>query len=309
MVPVSGPFKPDGMAVNRYPVVSAGNVPNPWSIHRLNLFNLPVLNTDQKTDDLYNWLNPHVGSMMSSRERTLRKKHKTDPLMLVKDTIHAIFVRSSGIQGGPPMRVFSLRDSATNNCDTILFISDLRYDLHSHTMVCDGYVLPLTHNLLLKIEKPFGELVCRSDLLSTRVEEGEVQEWKRLLPAFAERCRTSWTHTDQCEYALEGNIPRSELMEFDPLCSCGRGKDVEGMLKVDAWRPLAPYVTRIALSPLFAVSYLETVLRDPSAHRCSVCRGKGKPKIMTCSRCQKVRYCQKECQKRDWDAHKKNCKP
>ena len=297
------------MAVNRYPVVSAGNIPNSWSIHRLNLSRLPILNTNLKTDDLCKWFNPHIWSMLSSRERTLRKKHKTDPLMSVKNTIHAIFVRSSGTQCGPPIRVFSLRDSATNNCDTILFISDLRYDLHSHTMVCDGYVLPLTRHLLKKIEKPFQKLVFGDSGGMENIKlEGVVQEWKRLLPVFAERCRTSWTHTDQCEYALEGNIPRSELMEVDPLCSCGRGKDVEGMLKVDAWRPLAPYVTRIALSPLFAVSYLEAILRDPSAHRCSVCRGKGKPKIMTCSRCQKVRYCQKECQKRDWDAHKKNCK-
>ena len=230
--------------------------------------------------------------------------------MFVKDTIHAIFVRASGIQGGPPIRVFSLRDKATNNSDTILLISDLRYDLHSHTMVCDGYVLPLTDDLMEKIEEPFRKFVCGdSGMESTSLNEGEIQEWKRLLPAFAERCRISWTHTDQCEYALEGNIPRSELMEADPLCSCGRGKDVEGMLKVDAWRPLAPYVTRIALSPLFAVSYLETVIRDPSTHRCSVCRGEGKPKIMTCAGCKKVRYCRRECQKRDWDAHKKNCKP
>ncbi|EGO03813.1 hypothetical protein SERLA73DRAFT_119451 [Serpula lacrymans var. lacrymans S7.3] len=97
-------------------------------------------------------------------------------------------------------------------------------------------------------------------------------------------------------------------MEKNPLCSCGRGKDVEGMNKVNMWKPLAPYVTRIALSPLFAVSYLETVGRDPEAYRCFVCRGKGKPKLKMCTVCKKVRYCSSECQKKDWKVHKLRCK-
>ena len=64
------------------------------------------------------------------------------------------------------------------------------------------------------------------------------------------------------------------------------------MSRVALWCKLAPYVTRVAkLSPLFAVSYLETVGRDPSAHVCIV---KGKPKLMTCTACRKVRYGQKK---------------
>jgi hypothetical protein len=68
-------------------------------------------------------------------------------------------------------------------------------------------------------------------------------------------------------------------MERDPLCSCGKGKDVEGMHKVAEWAKLAPFAVRVAFSPLFAVSYLEKVGRDPAAGRCFVCRGKGKPKM------------------------------
>ncbi|KIJ28641.1 hypothetical protein M422DRAFT_189456, partial [Sphaerobolus stellatus SS14] len=66
----------------------------------------------------------------------------------------------------------------------------------------------------------------------------------------------------------------------------------------------APYVTRIALSPLFVVSYLESVGRDPTKHKCSVCRGRGKPKIMACNICKKARYCLQQCLKKDWNAHK-----
>lgn len=307
VVPVSGPFKPEGMKLNPYSVVGTGGTLSPWSIHRVNLTCLPILNI--KAPKVDKWLNPHVGAMMSSRERSLRKKHKEDALMFVKDTMHSIFVRSAGIQGGPARRLFGLRDKATNNCDTIFFISDLRFDLHSHTMICDGYVLPLTHDIMPKIEKVLGKLVHEGNLVNVTVLDGEMQAWKQLLPALVERCRSSWKHGEACEYESQNKIPLAEVMERDPLCSCGRGKDVEGMSKVALWSKFAPYVTRVALSPLFAVSYLETVGRDPEARKCFVCRRKGQPKLMTCTVCKKVRYCSTACQRRDWKVHKIRCKP
>jgi hypothetical protein len=295
------------MKLNPFPVVGTHNILTPWSIHRLNLSRLPILYNNAK--NMGTWLNTHVSSMMSARERSLRKKHENDALMLVKDTLHTIFVRSSGVQGGPPQRLFGLMDKATKNCDTIFFISDLRFDLHSHTIVCDGYVLPLTNNIMPKIEASFARLLRKGNMVNVTAYEGEMQAWKLLLPALTERCRSSWQHGVNCEYESHGKIPLAEEMEIDPLCSCGRGKDVEGMSKVDLWSKFAPYVTRVALSPLFAVSYLETVLRDPGSRRCYVCRGKGQPKLMTCTVCKKVRYCSKACQKRDWKAHKMRCKP
>ncbi|THH20183.1 hypothetical protein EW146_g1126 [Bondarzewia mesenterica] len=307
IAPISGPFKPDGIKLNLFPVTGSDKALNPWSIHRLNLSRLPVL--DIQARKVKEWLNAHVGSMMSSRERSLRKKHQTDTLMFVKDTLHSIFVRSSGVQGGSPRRLFSLRDNASNNCDTIFFINDLKFDLQAHTIVCDGYVLPLTHALMPTISSAFGTLVHKGDMVDVSVFEGEMQAWKKLLPAFVERCRSSWTHGANCEYVAQKRIPLSEEMEEDPLCSCGRGKDVEGMSKVALWSKLAPYVTRVALSPLFAVTYLETVGRDPALHKCYVCRGKGKPKLRTCAVCKKVRYCSEACQKKDWKVHKAKCKP
>jgi len=197
-----------------------------------------------------------------------------------------------------------LFDKESNNCDTILFISDLKFDLSSHTIVCDGYVLPLTKRLLSTIEVPFSKLI--SSMWNISIPKVEINAWKRLMPALVERCR-SWKHNDTCEYVAQGRVPLSDEMECDPLCSCGKGKDVEGMLKVPQWSKLAPFAVRVAFSPLFAVSYLEKVGRDPAAGRCFVCRGKGKPKMMKCA-CAKVRYCSKECQKKDWKAHKAKCK-
>ncbi|KZP17755.1 hypothetical protein FIBSPDRAFT_920591 [Athelia psychrophila] len=301
VVPVSGPFKADGMQMNRYPVIGVLNGMTPWNIHRLHLPSLPILDTKAKGID--SWLNTHVFTTMSMREKSLRKKKGDDALLSVKDTINSIFVLSSGIQDGVTKRVFSLSNSKKNS-DTIIFVSDIRYDLHSHTMVCDGYVLPLTRSLVQKLSVPLGSLSRSGDIADIRQD---VQSWKQLLPTLVERCRFSWSHGPNCEYTSKDRIPLSEDIESDPLCSCGRGKDVDTMLKDRSWSKFAPHVTRIALSPLFAVSYLETVVRNPDQRRCFVCRKKGKMK--TCTKCQKVRYCGPVCQKRDWKLHKEKCKP
>ncbi|RDB24852.1 hypothetical protein Hypma_007901 [Hypsizygus marmoreus] len=306
VVPVSGPFKPDGMMLNPFPVVSSSQTFNPWSIHHVNMSRMPTL--DITVPKISQWLNPHIGASMSTRERSLRKRDTNDMLMSVKDTILRIFFGSAGIQG-PVKRVFAIADGPTKNCDTIIFVSELKFDLHSHTVLCDGYVLPLTHALLEKMETPFSQLIKKGDIVRFGTREGEMRAWKLLLPALVERCRTSWKHGENCEYRGQGKVPLTDMMEMDPLCSCGRGKDTEGMQKVALWSKWAPYVTRFALSPLFAVSYLETIGRDPARYRCFVCRAKGKPKLLMCTICRKVRYCSKDCQKKDWKAHKARCKP
>lgn len=270
----------------RFPVVKSESTLTLGNIHRVHLARTPPVDLESKHLD--KWLGPHIGSQMSTRERALRKKekHENDPIMAIKDTLHTIFVRTAGIQGGAAQRVFALRDEVSMNCDTLFFVDGLKYDLPAHTIVCEAFVLPLYPELLGRIVQPFGDVVTRS-LTNVKTYKGEIEAWKQLLPAFVERARTSWTHGDNCEYKANGMIPLSTDMEKDPLCSCGRGKDVEGMMKVDLWRRLAPHVTRVALSPLFAVSYLETVIRDPEASKCFVCRGKGKPKLMTCKGCNK----------------------
>ncbi|KAJ6569417.1 hypothetical protein B0H19DRAFT_1209387 [Mycena capillaripes] len=303
IVPASRPFTQGGMKTSPFPVIGTNTRLHPWNIHRLNLTRLPILHV--KTASQKKWLNSHLGSMMSAREYALRKAHENDALMHVKDTLNTIFVQSSGAQGEGVHRVFNLVEQDSNNCDTVIFISNHRFDLASHTFVCDGYVLPLTKKLLSNIQNPFNKLVQSNTMRSIGTSKIEIDAWKRLLPALVERCR-SWKHTERCEYIVQGRVPLSVEMECDPLCSCGKGKDAEGMHKVTEWAKLAPFAVRIAFSPLFAVSYLEKVGRDPAAGRCFVCRGKGKPKMMKCG-CGKVRYCSKECQRKDWKAHKPKC--
>ncbi|KAJ6589067.1 hypothetical protein B0H19DRAFT_1014154 [Mycena capillaripes] len=294
------------MKLNPFPVIGGNLALAPWSLHHVNIPHLPTLDTE--ANDVKGWLKPHLVWMLSARERKLTKTHENDPLALVKDTIHTIFHHATGIAGGPLRRVFGLRDKPSTECDTIIFISDVRFDLSCHTLVCDAYVLPLMPSLMSEIRGDFGKLIQEGNIFNVGVYGDEMRAWKQLLPALAERCR-SWKHASNCEYATRGKVPLSVEMHFNPLCSCGRGKDVEGLKKVELWSKFAPLVHRIALSPLFAVSYLEPVTRDPEAGRCAVCRGKGKPKMMKCAKCTKVRYCSRDCQRKDWEAHKPKCKP
>lgn len=289
------------MKLQPFPVTCSENALSPWNIHRVNFSTLPSLEIRPESD--LNWLNSHIGSQMSRREVTLKKKNKNDTLMFVKDTIHSILCRSTGSQGTSPHRLFAFRDKPTGDCDTILFINDVRFDLQAHTMVCDGYVLPLTPELMFWIKPDFDKL---GHIFNIGIYEGEMTAWKQLLPAFVERCRSTWVHGVNCEYLSHRKVPITVEMHLAPLCSCGKGKDVEGMTKEPLWKNLAPFVTRVAISPLFAVSYLETVIRDESLRRCFTCRAKGK--LLECIACKKVRYCSKECQKRDWENHKPQCK-
>ncbi len=126
-----------------------------------------------------------------------------------------------------------------------------------------------------------------------------------------ERARQTYTHTADCIYANPSN-------ETLTLCSCGKGKDlppsfmrsIEFVNKLGAGVPVHPLVYRAAISPLYAppdtssfVEDVKTALMDES--RCAEC-GKG-GKTLQCTRCRKVRYCSRECQKSHWKTHKPAC--
>ncbi|KAF7363893.1 hypothetical protein MSAN_01047300 [Mycena sanguinolenta] len=297
IVPLRSSFTQGGVDINPFPI-ALDLVP--WSVHRLNLERLPVLNL--KSSKLDQWLNVHVTAAFSVREARARKDKGTDAMMFVKNTIHSIIVQASGIQpkGSSPHRIFTLLDKATNNCDTVLLVDQLRFDLSAHTIVCDGFVLPLSDERMMEMiminEQNLAKLLGQARQIP--VEPGEVKSWKQLLPVLVERCRT-WKHRDSCQYANEGRVPLTTEMEFIPLCACGEGQDVQRMHDVPLWKPFAKYCTRIALSPLFAVSYVENVGRKDRS--CCVCRAKAP---FTCPKCKKDRYCSTACQKKDWDRHR-----
>ena len=201
------------------------------------------------------------------------------------------------------------------NIDTVIFVTALRLDLASHGFVIDAQVLTLSERMVHKVGETLRAIHWEVRLIEFHGEEAVA--WKRLLPAFAERCRT-WKHGRNCEYLAGKVIPLSLEYDGDPLCSCGKGQDVAPEFRKEkAWKSAIPYVTRIAIGPLYGVPYAENVGRSMALaaakplepeKRCQKCGGLGKPKLLVCGDCKGVSYCSTECQKADWKTHKGTCR-
>ena len=209
--------------------------------------------------------------------------------------------------------MFAMRTN--KHVDTIIFVTALRLDLASHGFVIDAQVLTISEHTARNVGDTLTAINPETRFIEFYGEEAVA--WKQLLPAFAERCRT-WKHGQNCEYLAEKKIPLSIEHHGDPLCSCGKGKDVTPEFrKEEAWRSAIPYVTRIAIGPLYGVPSVEhvsgivdgPVAADPSEpeKRCQKCGGPGKPKLLVCGRCKGASYCSADCQKADWKTHKGTC--
>jgi hypothetical protein len=248
----------------------------------------------------------------TDREQSLRDaKDRTDTLLDVKNIIHVML---SEFPGPRRARVFALHTNKSVN--TIIFVTALRLDLASHGFVIDAQALTLSKRMVHKVTEMFN-VIPREGRLIDFHGEGAVA-WKRLLPAFAERCRT-WKHGRNCEYLAGKTIPLSLEYNTDPLCSCGKGQDVTPEFRKEkAWKSAIPYVTRIAIGPLYGVPYAENVggflagfaagKQPEPEKRCRKCGGPGKPKLLVCGSCKGVSYCSADCQKGDWKTHKGTCR-
>ena len=261
------------------------------------------------------WIDPHLALTMTDRERALIARDiRTDTLTNVKKTIHAILIGAAGVQQHQS-RIFGL--NVKGNVDTLIFVPTLRLDLASHTFVADAYVLPLNQDRVKKVEKMLLAII--GDLLRVELWGDEVATWKRLLPVLVERCRT-WKHGPNCEFLAKRSIPLSLEHENDPLCSCGKGKDVSAaFLEEKKWESAVPFVTRIAIGPIFGVPYIESVggitdkvvqqlEKEERGDKCARCGGPGKPKLLLCGACKSISYCSAGCQREDWKKHRLACK-
>lgn len=326
-----------GETTRRFPIVRRKGLYLPWNIHYLNLDSLPSLSTAQKSS--LSWLNLHVTLAFSDRENVARKSDTLDGLGNVKNSLHVIFNTACGFQG-KKTNLFALNRRAKGGIDTLIFIADLRLDLPNHTIVADAFVLPLNDSLVQRLSRHLGN--CISSTCQVVVNDEECIAWKVLLPSLVERCRT-WDHNPNCAYDRPGaTVPLSFEHGEVPICDCGQGKVTSSFRQRKEWAPFLPYVTRVAISPLFAVSYLEPVsgllkeallkmsgsstaktstgnsgafieeINSEDGTQMLFCRACRKSlsgdRPMVCSRCKKAAYCGKECQTKDWKTHKADCK-
>lgn len=320
-----------GYALHTLPVINDNSSYLVWDIPYIPLNILPVLDTS-RTNNFDRWVNQHISNMWSDRERKIRNDgEQMDVKMELKESIQTIFLHTSGLgPSGRPERVFSLCAPEHGGNHMLIFVADLRLDLSSQTAVVDAYVLPLTEDVVGRYPRRISR-IYRDGIVNIRIGEGELAGWKDMMPALAERCRT-WKHNPTCEYRVSG-IPVSIAMGQSPLCSCGLGIVEDEFLKHKDWQPFKNHVTRIALSPLFAVSYIErttgmvkemnffldaqelttresftNLVQDNVCQNCSIeAGGMGEVTLTKCNRCRTAMYCSQACQKQDWKKHRAEC--
>ncbi|RPB28537.1 hypothetical protein L211DRAFT_818299 [Terfezia boudieri ATCC MYA-4762] len=328
-----------GYSLHTLPVINDNACYLVWNIPYIPLNTLPVLDTS-RTNNFDRWVNQHVSNMWSDRERKIRNDgEQMDVKMELKESIQTIFLQAAGLgPSGKPERVFSLCAPEHGGNHMLIFVADLRLDLSSQTAVVDAYVLPLTEEVIARYPRRISR-IYRDGIVNIRIGEGELTGWKDMMPAIAERCRT-WKHTPACEYRVSG-IPVSIAMGQSPLCSCGLGVVGDEFVKQKEWEPFRKHVTRIALSPLFAVSYIErtttgmvkglnffldaqelttresftNLVQDNVCQNCGLEAGGavglavGSPVVMLtkCNRCKTAMYCSQACQKQDWKKHRAEC--
>ena len=312
-----------------YPLFLDQSPPVSWAVPYLDLIGLPVLDLKRKKD--LEWLNLHTTFMFSARERIMRETEqtgndglRTNVRLNYKESLFTMFMSVSGLQTPKRISLFALSDEKQGGIHIILIGCRLRLDLSNHTVVLEGAVLPLTKEIIVKIQTFLQATMI--DTLQIKVDENELNLWKRAIPAYVERCR-DWSHQPSCEYKRDPLQPRSLGFGEKCICSCGEGKFPKSFsCDVPKWNMIAKYATYIGISPLFSVPYVEDI-QDVSKvppkrvkptstaatsdiNRCDNCRkdksSTGKT-LMRCARCHKVAYCSAECQRARWGQHKKIC--
>ncbi|KAI6748349.1 hypothetical protein HG530_015629 [Fusarium avenaceum] len=307
-----------------YPsAISTSGIPATLNITHLNLDNLPVLDLESK--DRNRWMTTLTSLQFSAREKHLRNTRDEndishDPVVNFKESVFTMFMLASGLQGGQT-GLFAISHPKRGGIHMLIFVSAIRIDGDAASIVLDAAVIPFTMELVTSGRMQSFLLILRElECGSIDVDDGELDLWKKALPSMVERCR-NWSHSKSCEYKKKGaTIPLSLKDSEQVLCSCGNGNLPEDFISLPEWENAAPNAVRLAISPTYAIPFNEEVI-DPAeipsmgnpVTRIERCRSCGKPEgqvgvtLKKCSRCQKVKYCSGECQKKDWKKHRAEC--
>ncbi|KAG7418192.1 hypothetical protein Forpe1208_v004728 [Fusarium oxysporum f. sp. rapae] len=307
-----------------YPsAISSSGVPACLNMPHLNLNNLPVIDLENK--DRNRWMTTLTSMQFSAREKYLRTVRDEsgishDPMVNFKESVFTMFMIATGLQAGQT-GLFAINHPKRGGIHMLVFVSAIRIDGDAASVVIDAAIIPFTMELITSGRMESFLLILRElECGSIDVDDAELCLWKKALPSMVERCRT-WSHSRSCEYKRKGaTIPLSLKDGEQVLCSCGNGLLPENFVSLPEWENAAPNAVRIAISPTYAIPFNEEVI-DPAdvpkmrnpVTRVERCRSCGKPEdqegvaLKKCSRCQRVKYCSGECQKRDWKKHRAEC--
>lgn len=303
-------------------------IPVPLSIPHVNLDTLPILDISDKEG--LSFLTNLASFTFSARERKLRDQADKSGLapssrMNFKESLFTIFMLASGLQGGQT-GLFAINHPQKGGIHMLIFVSALRLDGANGSVVLDAAALPLTVDIIRGGQMDSFLLIIRTlECCSVTVDDEELVLWKKILPALVERCRI-WSHTPECEYARSGaTVPLSIEPAKQVICNCGAGKLPQNFMNLPEWDTAAQFATRLAISPTYAVPFVEDVINSElmkgafntsssaqgaNTLRCRTCgktEAKGGGTLKKCMRCLKVRYCSAECQKKDWKKHRMEC--
>ncbi|TGJ80534.1 hypothetical protein E0Z10_g8219 [Xylaria hypoxylon] len=310
-----------------YPIHLRDGKPINWNMPYLQLLKCPVVDTDQRNK--LDWLTTHLSTAMSARERALRE-HKGLPRsageqlrLEFKETLYTIFIEFAGIQGRKS-NVFCLADTAKYVGQIFILVSSFRINLADRAVVLDCAVLPLHAGQVPGLKDSPIEMSSTSQINMIPVNGTELQLWRRVLPAYVERCRT-WAHRADCEYLKSGKIPLTMEHGKQLLCTCGNGEfPPDYKVNTPSWETLKKHAVRAAISPAFWAPFADQMYR-PDLSRVDIARAAGRPSsggcascgrtkqedgkdLLSCARCMKIKYCSRDCQRADWPLHKVVCK-
>ncbi|KAF9872862.1 MYND finger [Colletotrichum karsti] len=305
---------------------SLSNTPADLNTPHFNLDRLPIIDVTNK--EANRWMTTLLSFMFTVREKEVREQAQAgrggisnSNRLNFKESLFSMFMLSTGLQGGQT-GLFGLNQPDGLGMHMLIFVSAVRLDAASGSIVLDAAVIPFTLDLVYKL-KPFLQFLLTMEVCTINVNDDELVFWRKMLPSFAERSRT-WNHKSSCEYGKVGTAPLSLKQGEPTLCSCGEGKLPDDFVAIPDWDSVAKYATRIAISPTFAVPFVDDCVdfeswerSNPSAaveqatqERCRSC-GKTADQagsaLKKCTRCLAVKYCSAECQKTDWRKHRGEC--
>ncbi|KAF8601452.1 hypothetical protein BDV93DRAFT_608175 [Ceratobasidium sp. AG-I] len=317
---IAPPFNPleNGYPLDIFPVLQTPH-PSPWNIHHIRLDSMPLLSI--KNPKEFYWLIIHTALQWSDREYLEQRSRGGSgggSINKMKTTFSTFMGDYAGIRS-LPVTTFSLYQPG-KDMEWLILVNGMRVDLAGGTVILDVGVIPVSDSNRASLLSTLNSLGAEGviHMMRLQVEPRELLLWKQLFPVFIERCRT-WSHTPNCERASRGTEPLFVQDDIDPICSCGLGLGFGGSEWSERGKDLLPHATRAAISPIFAVPYLELVAgpafnrkreeppQSEPANTCWECGNIGGT-LMACARCKAARYCSVECQKKNWKKHKPNCK-